>query len=725
MISSTENQPFQLHHWLRLFLISFAVLFFEVLLIRWIASEIRIFGFFKNTILIAAVVGMGIGCALGGKSIGKSSDQEESSLVSKLGLDQIAFPVLITIICALLAYSRELKLTDMSFLFTLDVFVWDQFVPDFSALVYNVVAIILIFMTIVIIFDLLGQELGKQLANKEPLPAYSVNLFGSLAGVIAYTIVCYLETPPWLWLIIGFAALVPVFKKPIPILLFVVSVVLAFVCTGKSMWSPYYRIDLKPFSIKVDQGAIEVGKHLNVNHDYHQKTINFNKEFLDANPALLKSKDFQIYYNTYNFPYEVAPKLARVLVLGAGTGNDVAAALRHGAKRVDAVEIDPTILKLGKKIHPEKPYSSEKVVRHNNDARAYLSNDDGKYDVIVFGHVDSHTTFSTLSSVRLDNFLYTSESIKSATEHLSKEGIAALSFAAGPQWLRARLYQVVKANSPVEPIVLHTEFDNPGSITILWGPGLDQAKPKIAEDKEIIPNAELSNQIEMPTDDWPFLYQEKRNIPPVYLAMLIVVFLISSFIIFMRMRLSLGSLVTYSQFFFLGAGFLLLETRGMLAVSVLFGSTWLVNSIVIAVVLSMALAANFVVMKVKAIKEWHGYLALFAALTMMYLVPLAPYSGADILTKLAISAVVLGLPFAFSGIVFSRALSKVKEPEKALGINILGALLGGCLEYLSTVVGTNGLTLVSMAVYLVSFLVAFSIFRSQSEADAKVTESAE
>ncbi|MEZ4533678.1 MAG: hypothetical protein R3D26_01525 [Cyanobacteriota/Melainabacteria group bacterium] len=713
--SETTGKSFLESGWVRLFLISFAVLFFEVLLIRWIASEIRIFGFFKNLILIGAIVGMGIGCSLGGRRAAEATESG-SNMAARLGLDRAVFPFLIALICAVLAYSTDLKLTDMSFLITLDVFVWDQFVPTASAFVYNVVAILLIFMSVVVIFDMLGQELGAALAGREPLPAYSINLAGSLFGVLVYTLVSYLATPPWVWLAIGFSALLPFYRKPLHIALFLASIVFAFICTGESQWSPYYRIDLKPFYISVEEGKrrIEVGRHLNVNHDYHQKTMDFRKEFLAANPELSKARDFQIYFNTYNFPYEVAPALNRVLVLGAGTGNDVAAALRHGAGRVDAVEIDPSILKLGKAIHPEKPYSDNRVHPHNNDARAYLSNDRDKYDLIVFGHVDSHTTFSTLSSVRLDNFLYTSESIASATSHLSDQGIGALSFAAGPKWLRARLYQVVKANSTTEPIVLHTEFDNPGSITILWGPGLDKARSKIGADKEIIAGAELSGQIEMPTDDWPFLYQEKRNIPPVYLIMLAVVFIVSAVIIFVRMRLSLGALVNYSQFFFLGAGFLLLETRGMLAVSILFGSTWLVNSVVIATVLGMALIANYVVMKVQAIKEWHGYAALALSLVVMYLVPLAPYSGADLVTRLLVSFFVLGLPFAFSGIVFSRSLSKVKETEKALGINILGALLGGCLEYLSTVVGTNGLTLVSMAIYLISFLVSIMVARSIS-----------
>ncbi|HMO24049.1 MAG TPA: hypothetical protein PKC98_24060, partial [Candidatus Melainabacteria bacterium] len=74
--SETTRKSILESGWVRLFLISFAVLFFEVLLIRWIASEIRIFGFFKNLILIGAIVGMGIGCSLGGRRATETEQDE-------------------------------------------------------------------------------------------------------------------------------------------------------------------------------------------------------------------------------------------------------------------------------------------------------------------------------------------------------------------------------------------------------------------------------------------------------------------------------------------------------------------------------------------------------------------------------------------------------------------------------------------------------------------------
>jgi hypothetical protein len=72
----------------------------------------------------------------------------------------------------------------------------------------------------------------------------------------------------------------------------------------------------------------------------------------------------------YELPYRFVSTPGDVLVVGAGTGNDVAAALRHDAQHVDAVEIDPTILGLGRQFHPEHPYDSSRVSQHVDDARA-------------------------------------------------------------------------------------------------------------------------------------------------------------------------------------------------------------------------------------------------------------------------------------------------------------------------------------------------------------------
>ena len=107
----------------------------------------------------------------------------------------------------------------------------------------------------------------------------------------------------------------------------------------------------------------------------------------------------------------------------SGAPASAAAALRHGASHVDAVEIDPLISTVGTRLHPEHPYSSPKVHLITNDARNYLRKCQDKYDVIIFGLLDSHTEFSGYSNMRVDNYVYTEESFRDARRLLNKDGI--------------------------------------------------------------------------------------------------------------------------------------------------------------------------------------------------------------------------------------------------------------------------------------------------------------
>ena len=140
-----------------------------------------------------------------------------------------------------------------------------------------------------------------------------------------------------------------------------------------------------------------------------------------------------------------------VLVVGSGTGNDVAAALRHNSSSVDAVEIDPAILELGKREHPEHPYASPRVSVHLTDARAFLKRTTRKYDVVLFGLLDSHTQFSDYSNMRIDNFVYTEESFREAKNHLNPNGIIFVKFQVNHPWMGGRLRKMLTngRSSPV------------------------------------------------------------------------------------------------------------------------------------------------------------------------------------------------------------------------------------------------------------------------------------
>jgi len=95
------------------------------------------------------------------------------------------------------------------------------------------------------------------------------------------------------------------------------------------------------------------------------------------------------------------------------------------------------------------------------------------------------------------------------------------------------------------------------------------------------------------TDDWPFLYLRNALIPWLNVREMILLALVSAAILLAyaptrRVRPN-------GHMFFLGAGFMLLETKGVVHVALLFGSTWIVNSVVFFAILLLILAANLYV----------------------------------------------------------------------------------------------------------------------------------
>src|SRR5205085_10964351 len=156
----------------------------------------------------------------------------------------------------------------------------------------------------------------------------------------------------------------------------------------------------------------------------------------------------------YQWPYAVfGDTFDNVLILGAGSGTDVAAALRHGARHVDAVEIDPVILRLGRERHPDRPYSDPRVTIINDDARHFLRTSTKKYDLVVFALIDSLTLQSSFSGVRLESYMFTAESFRDVRKHLTRNGVLVIYNYFRERWLVDRLANTAVAAFGTEPYV--------------------------------------------------------------------------------------------------------------------------------------------------------------------------------------------------------------------------------------------------------------------------------
>ena len=298
---------------------------------------------------------------------------------------------------------------------------------------------------------------------------------------------------------------------------------------------------------------------LDVNHDYHQKAVDLSPAFVQRYPDYWPNNEA---LKSYDLPYKMIDNPGDVLVVGAGTGNDVAAALRHGAQHVDAVEIDPVIVRLGRQYHPERPYDSPRVTVFVNDARAFFNHSHRKYDVIVFGHLDSHTMVSSFSSLRLDNYVYTVESFQHAKDLLKENGSMFVAFASGKSTVTLRQFAATLSRAlGSAPKALFTGYDATG-VLFVYGkaqgaqnPGLEDLTPAFMKDAGAVP---------VTTDEWPFLYLPRRTIPIWTLLALVVVWVCMERVL--HHTIGFGVLRDWknAHFFLLaGAGFLLLETNAI------------------------------------------------------------------------------------------------------------------------------------------------------------------
>ena len=666
-----------------LFLISFLTLFFEILFIRWLASEIRIFAYFKNVALIACFLGLGTGVF-----VAKRRDSFNLFLPA-------------TALVVFLVYINPEWLRLVAIPGGDSISLWGFWSGGNLAESGKFFTVVLGFTVLTAAaFIPLGQKMGERLGRLEPLAAYSINIAGGLAGLAAFSALSSASAPPLVWFAAG-AALSLYFcagsRTGLAAGALATAAMLAFigVRAGDAVWSPYQKITMQPILYRAESGGIKsAGYVLSVNHDFHQTALDLGGAAMAAYPEYFRTGVIRVGEYNLNFEreksrYEAAMLALRprdVLVVGSGMGNDVAAALRNGASSVDAVDIDPEIIRLGRLLHPEKPYSDPRVNIFVTDARSYFTNCGRKYDLIVFSLLDSHVAIASRSSLRLDNFVYTVDSFRQARKLLKKDGRVSLSFIYLRPWMRDRMR-----------LMLEEAFGNPpvqlNDTTLLIGGAPHRLSGGRPDERSAIAPA---------TDDWPFLYTRERAVPEIYLLILGAILAISAAFVFAAAPGARGRLDAH--FFFLGAAFMLVETRGITQLALLFGSTWIVTSMVIAGVMVMILFANLAARFRPGAPVGAAYMFLAAALLANYFFPMETLLGAGFAVRAAAGAALVTLPVFFAGFIFATSFRKAADTTGAFASNTIGALAGGLFEYSSFIFGLKALCLFALLFYALSAL---------------------
>jgi spermidine synthase len=417
----------------------------------------------------------------------------------------------------------------------------------------------------------------------------------------------------------------------------------------------------------------------------------------------------------YDVPLRLQPNPESVLIVGAGTGNDVAGALRGGAKHVTAVEIDPAIIDIGRRHHPERPYDSPRVTVVNDDARSFFATTDKKFDLIIFGLLDSHTTTSMMNA-RLDHYVYTRESIARVSTLLTDEGVICMNFWSTQPFISDRMAGCIKNVFENEPLVFNVPWTASGWGGVMFVTGNQavindrlvadtQLASRINEWQQAKP-IELNYSTKIATDDWPYIYLESPRIPSLF-------YLLGGLMIglfcYGRMRLGIKK-VDWAwgrsswHFFFMGAAFLLLEVQNISKASVVLGNTWVVNAVIISGILFMILLANLVSSRWPRISIRLVAALLILSCVALYFVDLSRFAFLPYALKAPAVGLLTTLPMFFAGIIFIRSFSTVQRKDRALGANLLGSLCGGLLQSLTFVIGVKALLLVVAAMYIVAIV---------------------
>ena len=654
----------------RLIVASALMLFVQLALIRWTGANLVHLSYFSNLILLASFLGIGLGFL-------RSRTSNDLGRYVPIGL--------LILVAFIMVFPARIEGSSTDLIFFTEV--RPTGLPTW-------VSLPLVFIVIAITMTGFGEITGRAFREFKALDAYRWDIIGSILGTLSFTLIAFLRAPSWIWPIVTLVALWLLYGPRLPwvsriaMVLIIGTLVVESLMAGIS-WSPYYKVHTEI----QNAGTINEFTNIQVNGIPHQNVMDVQQR-LKAEPV-------------YGRPYERAidNPLNNVLVVGAGTGTDVALALARGAKHVDAVEIDPRIQQIGSQVNPNKPYDDPRVSVHINDGRAFLSSNDTKYDLILFALPDSLTLVSGASQLRLESYLFTKESITAARDHLTDDGVFAMYNYYREPWLINRLAGTLDEVFGHAPCLdTFTAVQSLAAITI--GKQADNAvcAPAATWDRASI--AAAAQEIPVPAvDDRPFLYLKTQTIPDIYLIVIGLILAVS----LIGIRIFGGPLRAmrgYGDLFFMGAAFLLLETRSITTFALLFGTTWLVNALVFTGVLVAVLLAIEVTQRArKPIPRPFIITALFASLLVAFLIPNEMLLGLAVPLRLLFAVAIAFAPVFFANLLFTSRFKNAANPTAAFAANLFGAMIGGCLEYLSLILGYQWLLAVAAGLYLIAVLV--------------------
>jgi len=641
----------------RLVLAAFLMLFVELALIRWLGANVLYLAYFSNVVLLGSFLGIGLGFLW--------TSRREVSLYRFAPLTLSTLVVLVRVLDVKVGVAG-----DQLIFFGLDT----SGPPRWLVLP-------VVFLAVAAVMACLGEGVARSFQRLTNLDAYQFDLIGSILGVLVFSLLSLAQLDPFVWgsitavgLVVAIAPRTPatVVLAVAPLVVFVGMLVVES-SEAETVWTPYYKVGTEPIG---DTGGVIASVN---------GIPTWRQELAPEGNAL-----YQTFYDRVT-----AESSGDVLIIGAGSGNDVSLAGLRGADRIDAVEIDPHLLELGRG-HPDKPYDDPRVHTHVTDGRAFLEASDERWDTILLALPDSLTLLQGQSSVRLESYLFTEEAVAAYRDHLTDGGVFAMYNYYREPWLVDRYAGTLQEVFGVAPCVDVLA----GNVRAVLVVSEAQSSLDCPAGQSF---SRLADAPDPATDDHPFPYLRTPSIPSFYLVAIGLMLVLS----LVGVQVAGGpfrQMVPFADLFCMGVAFLLLETKNVVQFALLFGTTWFVNAFVFGgVLLSVLLAV--VLSKRVVIRSTTGlYALLLAGVALNWLVPADALLELAMAPRLLVAVSLAFFPIFVANLVFASRFRETERSTAAFGANLLGAMVGGVLEYGSLLTGYRSLLILVAVLYGLAFV---------------------
>jgi len=687
----------------RLFLLSSVAALLIFTLLRVLSCEVGILAYLQNYVYACALFGLGVGC-----------------LDSRLGRIRAAESSWFFAFLAMLAALSVVHLTGQDLGALKDGSTYFLYPPHpRNYLLYELFVTLLLFFILALVarcFVPLGSAIGAALSGMSVDRGLAWLWAGTILGLGAYFCCLSTMSPPVVLVgLLGAAFLLLCGGGVLNMAAFAVAVgcALSFDVVvepgaaaidspaSERAYRPYFQSFWAPEGHIVTRALVAgqelVGFTVFINRVPHELVIDTRLDDRQCLAVGTTNDSLKGYTSKYfKTPFLVVRKPEHVLILAGGSGNEAAEALRAGAADIDAVDARPWMFRLGEQ-HPLRPFQSPRVHRILRNPRQFLREPGKKYDLIVFGSLESESLFSPFGLLRPDNFTYTTESFLDARDRLNPRGYTALSFRPFRQWYVLKLVRNLKEGYGSLDAIVRLPFrsymfagreQNPLLSTLL----LESFVPQQLENVEML--MEESSEVPATVDDWPFLFLAAPGLPRTYLFCLLL--MIAAMLIQLRglMRTDTAgdtASVPAPPFQFdwrslrmliLGAAFMAAAGKTVMTLGFNYGTGW--QTAVIAAMLVSGCAFLPALFGDRGIRwpAWLVWIFVFLAYAGDYcfnyeaVVSIA----SPMLRCLAAGALPL-LPPLFVAAALERSIHEATDQRTMLGMLFIGMVAGLILEH--------------------------------------------